>query len=307
MMQRPFPGIIILRALSLRFLLPMLAIAVLSPTSLAAQTPLPKPDHIVIVIEENHSFGEIVGESEAPYINNSLMKDGALLTRFFSNHHPSQPNYFVLFSGDRQKIINDDCVENRPLITNPSLGGQLIMSGRTFIGYAEDLPAAGSKKCQAGNYRRKHAPWISFADIPPTMSLPFTEFPTDFNKLPTVALVIPNMVNDMHDGIFGVRRRKGDKWLRNNLQSYVEWAKTHNSLLILTWDEDDWLKWFAGQTTKPPANHIATIFVGEMVKPGITSDKQYTHLDLLRTLQAMYELPPLPGTQNASVIANIWK
>jgi acid phosphatase len=281
-------------------------VALLSPLPLMAQGTLPRPTHIVIVIEENHSFGEIVGESEVPYIN-SLIKDGALLTRFFSNHHPSQPNYFVLFSGDRQKIINDDCFENSPQITNQSLGGQLLTNGRTFKGYAEDLPATGSKTCGTGRYRRKHAPWVSFADIPPTMSLPFNEFPTDFDKLPTVAFVIPNMADDMHDGIFGVRRKKGDKWLRNNLQNYVEWAKTHNSLLILTWDEDDKLEWFAGETTKPPANHIATILVGEMVKPGTTSDKQYTHLDLLRTLQEMYGLPPLTGTQNASVITDIWK
>ncbi len=272
---------VVLRALSFKLLLPLLAFAVFSPKWLAAQTPLPRPDHIVLVIEENHSFGQIVGESEAPYIN-SLIKDGALLTKYFSNHHPSQPNYVVLFSGDRQNIFNDDCVENRPLITNPSLGGQLLTSGRTFRGYAEDLPAAGSKQCKVGKYARKHAPWITFADIPPTISLPFTEFPTDFAQLPTVAMVIPNLENDMHDGIVGAKRKKGDTWLRNNLQNYVEWAKTHNSLLILTWDEDDKTVG-APKTTKPPANHIATIFVGAMVKPGITSDKQYTHLDLLRS------------------------
>jgi len=248
----------------------------------------------------------IVGEPEAPFIN-SLVKDGALLTKFFALHHPSQPNYFVLFSGDRQKIINDDCVKNSPLITKPSLGGQLIMSGRTFKGYAEDLPEVGSKECRAGKYARKHAPWINFADIPTTASRTFKEFPTDFDKLPTLSIVIPNLDNDMHDGIFGVRRKKGDKWLRNNLKSYAEWAKTHNSLLIVTWDEDDKLVWFAGETTKPPANHIAAIFVGEMVKPGITSDKQYTHLDLLRTLQEMYGLSPLAGSEKASVITDIWK
>lgn len=301
------PSAAMLTARSLkRSLMVLVLLTLCSQVWVAAKTLLPRPAHIVIVIEENHAFGQIVGESEAPYIN-SLISDGALLNKFYALHHPSQPNYFVLFSGDRQEIFNDDCLENSPPITNPSLGGQLIMKGQTFIGYAEDLPAAGSKKCKAGKYARKHAPWISFADVQPTMSLPFNEFPTDFNNLPTVALVIPNMVNDMHDGIFGVRRKKGDKWLRNNLMNYVEWAKTHNSLLILTWDEDDKNVWFPKESTKPPANHIATIFVGEMVKPGITSDKQYTHLDLLRTLQEMYGLPPLPGTQNASVITDIWK
>jgi len=293
-------------ARSRKLFLSLLAIALFSPTWLAAQTSLPKPDHIVIVIEENHTFGEIIGKSKAPYIN-SLVEEGALLTKFYALHHPSQPNYFVLFSGDRQEVLNDACDENSPLKTNQSLGGQLIMSGRTFVGYAENLPEVGSKRCHAGKYERKHAPWISFADVPPSASRPFSDFPTDFDKLPTLALVIPNMDNDMHDGLFGTRRKRGDRWLRENLNKYKEWAKTHNSLLIVTWDEDDKLKWFAGETTKPPANHIAAIFVGEVVRAGVTSDKQYTHLDLLRTLQEMYGLTPLAGSQSASVISDIWK
>jgi hypothetical protein len=289
------------------FSLALLAVVTfLQPAGIAAQTSLPRPDHIVIVIEENHSFEEIIGKSKAPYIN-SLVDEGALLTRFFALHHPSQPNYFVLFSGDRQKIFNDDCKENSPLITNQSLGGQLIMSGLTFTGYSEDLPGVGSRKCKSGKYARKHAPWISFADVPSSMNRPFSDFPTDFDKLPTLAIVIPNLDNDMHDGIFGVRRKKGDKWLRENLNSYKEWAKTHNSLLIITWDEDDKTVWGPKETTTPPANRIPAIFVGEMVKPTFTSDKQYNHLSLLRTLQEMYKLSPLAGSQNATAINDIWK
>lgn len=308
-MRKPSQVLALFRARTFRQCLALLATAaviVFSATRIAAQTPLPRPEHIVIVIEENHSFEQIIGKSKAPYIN-SLVEEGALLTRFFALHHPSQPNYFVLFSGDRQKIFNDDCVENSPLITNHSLGGQLITSGLTFTGYSEGLPGVGSKKCKAGKYARKHAPWISFADVPSAMSRPFTDFPTDFNKLPTLAIVIPNLDNDMHDGIFGVRRKKGDKWLGENLNSYKEWARTHNSLLIVTWDEDDKTIWFPKETTKPPANRIAAIFVGEMVKPGVTSDKQYNHLGLLRTLQEMYGLSPLAGSQSATVITDIWK
>lgn len=291
---------------SLRFkLVALLAIVVLTSFSLGAQT-LPRPDHIVIVVEENVAFKQIIGVGEVAYLN-SLANEGALLTNFFAAHHPSQPNYFVLFSGNQQGVVNDLCSPTSPPKKAPSLGGQLISKGLTFIGYSEGLPKVGSKTCAAGLYARKHAPWISFADVPNEASRPFTDFPTNFDHLPTIAFVIPNLVNDMHNGDLGPRRKAGDKWLKEQLNSYKEWALTHNSLLIITWDEDNQLKSVAGANTKPPANHIATILVGQMVKPGAQSDKQYTHRELLRTLQEMYGLPTLPGTKNAIVIDDIWK
>ena len=272
--------------------------------SVRAQQSLPRPDHIVIVVEENHSFSQIIGSSFTPYIN-SLTDEGALLTSFFALHHPSQPNYLVLFSGDRQGIFDNACDQNRPLITNPSIGGQFITSGRSFVGYAEDLPKVGSMICKSGKYARRHAPWVNFADVPTLSSIPFSEFPTDFEKLPTLAMVIPNLNNDMHDiRCCKTRRKRGDDWLKDRLGAYAEWSKTHNSLLIVTWDEDDKR---SPRITKPPANRVAAIFVGEMVKPQFKSDKEYTHLDLLRTLQEMYGLPPLPGTNNDKVIDDIWK
>lgn len=265
---------------------------------------LPRPDHVVIVVEENHSFGQIIGSTFTPYIN-SLMGQGALLTSFFAHHHPSQPNYIVMFSGERQGIINNECSENRPLITNQSFGGQLIRNGLSFAGYAEDLPKVGASVCKSGKYVRRHAPWVNFADVPTLASIPFSEFPTDFSKLPTVAMVIPNLNNDMHDvRCCKTRRQRGDDWLKENLGAYAEWAKTHNSLLIVTWDEDDKR---SPRVTKPPANHVATIFVGESVKVNFKSDKSYTHLDLLRTLQEMFGLPPLNGTSQAQIIDDIWR
>ena len=65
--------------------------------------------------------------------------------------------------------------------------------------------------------------------------------------LPTVSFVVPNQENDMHSGSV----RTADDWLRRNIRPYVRWARRHNSLLVLTWDEgsgDD--------------NHIATLVVG---------------------------------------------
>ena len=57
---------------------------------------LPRPDHVVIVIEENKSYKQIIGNIEAPFIN-QLANEGALFTNSFAITHPSQPNYLVLF------------------------------------------------------------------------------------------------------------------------------------------------------------------------------------------------------------------
>src|SRR6266446_4669534 len=62
---------------------------------------VPTFDHVVIVVEENHASGEILGNTQAPYIN-GLATTGALFTNSFAVDHPSQPNYLALFSGSTQ-------------------------------------------------------------------------------------------------------------------------------------------------------------------------------------------------------------
>src|SRR5256885_4346901 len=80
--------------------------------SALAQAPLPRPDHIVIVIEENKDYGQIVGSANAPYLN-LLIEQGALLDRSYALHHPSQPNYIELFSGNEQGVFNDTCPDSQ--------------------------------------------------------------------------------------------------------------------------------------------------------------------------------------------------
>ena len=65
--------------------IPLLAVGVLAPsgsTSFAATATVPRPDHIVIVIDENHSANDVIGRSAAPYIN-SLSAEGANFSHSF--------------------------------------------------------------------------------------------------------------------------------------------------------------------------------------------------------------------------------
>jgi phosphatidylinositol-3-phosphatase len=259
-----------------------------SPIKSSLHLNLPKLDHIVVVVEENHAFNKIIGSSDAPYMN-SLVKNGLSFSESHGVTHPSQPNYLALFSGSTQGVTTDNCPVS---FTAPNLAAELKNKGLTFTGYSEDLPSVGSKVCQSNGYYRKHSPWVDFSNISSNLNQPFTAFPEDFSKLPTVAFVIPNVNHDMHDGTI----KEADNWLKTNIAPYVQWAKTHNSLLIVSWDEDD--------NTK--ANKIPTIFVGSMVKPGV-SNQQITHFNVLRTIEEMYRLPLLGASQSVNPIEKVWK
>lgn len=271
---------------------------------------LPHYDHIIVVIEENHGYGALIGSENAPYIN-ELAKQGALFTDSHGVTHPSQPNYLAIFSGSVQNVIGDECLQTRTPFTTPNLGAALINNGFTFKGYAQTMPSAGFLTCNYKIsdlthqylYARKHVPWVNWLGdrengISPSLSLTMEDFPKDYSKLPTVAFVIPDMDNDMHNiGEPGdaAAIQRGDKWLKDNLGDYVKWAKKHNSLLIVTFDEDDF----------KPVNYIPTIFVGANVNAGQYNER-INHYNVLHTIEAMYNLP-MADTTKATVIKNVWK
>src|SRR5262249_48592684 len=97
-------------------------------------SPLPTPDHVVMGIEENHAYSQIIGASTAPYIN-SLAQQGALFTQSFAITHPSQPNYLDIFSGSNQGVTSDTCLTS--LKTAANLGSELIAAHDTYAGYSE--------------------------------------------------------------------------------------------------------------------------------------------------------------------------
>ncbi len=126
---------------------------------------LPVYDHVVIVMEENKAYDQVIGSPDAPYINDTLKKEGANLVKMFAEEHKSEGNYFWLFSGSNQDVGFKDEIPAQP-ITAHNLGEQLIAAGLSFKGYSEDLPAIGATDAKSGQYARKHAPWISFANVP---------------------------------------------------------------------------------------------------------------------------------------------
>ena len=177
-------------------------------------TVLPRPDHMVIVMEENHSYGDIIGDTvDAPYINNTLLQEGALFTSSYAISHPSEPNYLALFSGSTQGVADDNTYN----FSAGNLAAKLAAKSLTFDGFSEDLPYTGYTGDTYNAYARKHAPWVSFSSVPTSANMPFSSFPTDYSTLPTVSFVIPNLNDDMHDGTIAA----GDTWLKKIGRAHV--------------------------------------------------------------------------------------
>lgn len=250
----------------------------------------PRAEHVVLVIEENRSFQVIMDAKDTPYIHR-LAQEGALFTQSYAITHPSEPNYLALFAGETEGLTDDSCPHDyKGDNLADALGGKKL----AFVIYSENLPQEGFVGCASDDklYRRKHNPVPNFASAPVEANRPFSAFPADLNKLPTVAYVVPNMMDDMHDG----SAAQADAWLKQNLDGYVRWAGAHHSLLILTWDEDDGTQ----------NNQIVTLVVGEGVKPG-RYNRHLTHYDVLRTLTDMYGLKPIGRGADAKAISNIWR
>lgn len=275
-------------------------LGVLAACQQGASAAPPRYDHVVIVIEENRTLTQILGDLvNAPYIN-SLAAGGVQLSSMFGLEHPSQPNYLQLFSGSDQGVTNDSLPPGfsvTPTATYPfrtaNLGAEILDAGFTFAGFSEELETAGTgdwadydphTASHPGiSYRRKHNPWANWVaktnpipafQLPASVNRAFTQFPKDFAQLPTVSFVIPTQDHDMHDG----SRKEGDDWLKANLGDYAAWARTNNSLLIITWDEDD----------SNEDNRIPTVFYGAGLRNGSVVRGTWTHHNMLRTLEEMY-------------------
>jgi|GEM_PF-2247770 len=313
--------------------------------SLHAQQPA--FDHVVVVIEENHSFSDIIGNAAAPNIN-ALAASGANIVNASTDpqgntsgshavRHPSQPNYLELYSGSSQGTIQDghpgsttEPFSSPPPFTTPNLGAALRNTGYSFATYSQTLPSVGFDGDSSGEYMRKHNPvtnWMNDTtptanQLPSIVNQPFTTFqqignsPGGFANLPTVSFVVPDQTYDMHDGTI----QQADDWLKTNIiDTYLPWAMTHNSLLIVTWDED-------GDNTA--TNQIPTIFAGAHVEPGnytetnlnssnpdvATSDPgiqtptgaAMDHFNVLSTMEDIYGLTHIGGSVNRPAVTDIF-
>ncbi len=265
-------------------------------TRVAADDPpsVPDFDHIVVIVLENHSYGQIIGNPAAPYLN-SLATQYGVAQQYYALKHGSLPNYLALTGGNT--VVSNNC--NDCFVSAPNLAVDRIeSSGRTWKAYMESMPSA----CTLGDtdlYVQHHDPFVYYDDIRTVPSecanvVPYTDFAQDFSDpstTPNFAWITPNLCDDMHNCSVAA----GDAWLQQNVSAILASPAftTQNSLLAITFDEDDGS---AGNN-----NHIATVLAGPSVTQGLRSNVRYDHYSLLKTIETAWSLAPLSANDAAAI------
>jgi phosphatidylinositol-3-phosphatase len=266
---------------------------VLCPSATAV-APVPRLDHVVVVVFENKETPSVLGSRTAPTFN-AYAHRYASLTSYYGVTHPSLPNYLALVSGSTHGITTNctSCV-----VSAPSLADAIEASGRTWKTYAEGLPTAGFLGPWKGRYAKKHNPFAYFRDITRSKArrsriVPLTRLRRDrVAGLPDFALVVPDLCHSMHDCSVAA----GDAWLRLTITPLLQLP---NSAIFILFDE--------GSSTARGGGHIPALVAGTAVRPGARYTSVTDHYGALRTIEQAWGLPLLGRSARARPITGIWK
>lgn len=261
---------------------------------------VPKFGHVFLLLEENHSYSSVIGNSSMPYLNGLANRYG-LATQYYANTHPSIGNYFELTTG--QIITNDDNFSGT--VNADNVVRHLLAAGKSWKSYAESLPNIGYTGGDVYPYAKHHNPFTYFTDVVNSHNqlnnlVPFTQLATDLsnNQLPRYSFIIPNMLDDAHDGSLS----QADSWLQTNIAPLIASATFQkDGLLVIVFDEsfDD--------DTQNGGGHVAAVVISPLARKGYQSATFYQHQSTCLLLLQGLGLSSFPGAcQSAAPMTELF-
>ncbi|HXM21309.1 MAG TPA: alkaline phosphatase family protein [Terriglobales bacterium] len=226
-----------------------------------------------------------------PYLN-GLAKQYGLATQYYANTHPSIGNYFMMTTG--QIVTNDDSFMGT--VDTDNTVRRLLTGGKTWKSYAESLPNVGYIGGDVYPYVRHHNPLSFFSDVVNSRSernnlVPFTQFASDLknNQLPQYSFIVPNMLDDAHDGSLN----QADNWLKKNIGPLMASSMfKKDGLLVILFDES------FSSDGQHGGGHVAALVISPKAKRGYQSKTLYQHQSLCRLLLQGLGLTQFPGAAN---------
>lgn len=274
-----------------------LSTPVTAPTLKAPVSQVPAFDHVFMVMMENTTYDQVIGDTtDAPFIN-GLASQGVLLDNYSGVYHPSDENYLAIAGGNT--FVQGAIYYPNIKVTAQHIGDELEAIGKTWKAYEQGM----GTPCNTSNNNDKYyepddAPFINFTNISgnptrcATHLFDTTQLTTDLQSAATTPNFAWIAADDYYDGeasgngsATSLQVQNG--WLQQTLQPIFNspaWTQ-QRSLLVLTWDESD----------TSGTNHIASFVVGSpgTVQAGYVSNASYNHYSVGRTIENALGIAPL--------------
>ncbi len=253
---------------------------------------------IFTIVMENHDYAEIVGSSNAPYINGLIGQYGLATNYMDSGVHPSLPNYLTMISGAPQYPGKNDLLPtDSPFpVKADNLGTQLEAAKIPWKSYQESMGTPCLLTTAGTLYAPKHDPFLYFTDtqaspLCASRNVDYGSFAGDLAAGTYQFMwITPNLTNDGHDPqsapVTGLKQ--SDAWAAMEIPKILASSAYKNGgVIFLTWDEAE------GRGTDSK-DQIPMIIISPNIKtPGYKSGKAYSHKSYLATVEDLLGLPRL--------------
>ena len=292
-----------------------------APTSPGGNTsapPIPRYQHIFVIVMENHGYDDIIGSDDAPQIN-ALAQQYGLATNYWAVAHPSEPNYIALIGGSTFGVTDDNSYRVNAL-SQPSLASQLETAGLTWKSYQQGLPSAGytgeTATTDSEVYASKHNPFMNFlpyystAQRPAALAnvVPLSQLATDLSgdSAPSFGFISPGLCSDMHGDSACADNATlvhvGDTFVGQTVKQIMAasfWSQGNNAIVV-TWDEADGVVSLGPSGLASGGGQVATIVITSKGPRGVQDNTAYNHYSLLLSIQKAFGLDCLRNSCQAT-------
>lgn len=265
------------------------ALLFLTSVMAVAELPMPASQHVVVIMEENHSYSKVIGNPVMPYFN-GLADTYGLANNYYANSAGSLKDYLILTGGSRFAAYECGGRGCNFMIKGDNIVPHMLTAGLRWKAYLESIPSPGYLGLQSGNYAKWHNPFAWYSDVALSSSEKLNMVGTDVlltdlknNTLPAFSFIVPNSLHGAYVGTLG----QADTWLSQMVPKILaNPGFQKDGILFILFDEGTPNTDTACSATVLTGcgGHTATLIIGPRVKPGYKSTVDHQHQAVLRSI-----------------------
>jgi phosphatidylinositol-3-phosphatase len=241
--------------------------------------------HVIVVYLENEESTSALSQPFEAHLAYTY----AYAKNYYAITHPSAPNYLA---GTSASVFNQTGSDNYNIWHSVNLGNLVQWAGETWTAYDENMPAPCDINT-TGSYAVKHNPFPYYYDIVKNHAtecnlydLPQSAWNTSVatDTVPNYVFYTPNLYDDGHNS----NVQTADAWLQGWLTPLLNDSFFQSSVFLITYDEGATLNGYNGTA----GGNVYMVAVSPYAHLGYTATKDYSHYDLVTTVEWLLGLTP---------------